>query len=170
MRLLTFTLIAAAAAAGGCSSSAQKGAGQGASMGAVGGAVAGAVSSLIFGGNVVQGAVSGAAIGAATGAATGAMAGSMADSAAKERTEKAAAGDPKVAELRKKIGDKNYASALLLAQCRHQDAIASAQETVKVAESATAASNPGPKTQSHAPSTMWKSGGQIPKATLGYDT
>ena len=98
-------------------------------MGAVGGAVAGAVSSLIFGGNVVQGAVSGAAIGAATGAATGAMAGSMADSAAKERTEKAAAGDPKVAELRKKIGDKNYASALLLAQCRHQDAIASAQET-----------------------------------------
>jgi len=98
-------------------------------MGAVGGAVAGAVGSLIFGGNVVQGAVSGATIGAATGAATGAVAGSMADSAAKERTEKAAAGDPKVAELRKKIGDKNYASALLLAQCRHQDAIASAQET-----------------------------------------
>jgi hypothetical protein len=129
MRLLTFGVIAAAVVAGGCSSSAQKGAGQGATMGAVGGAVAGAVSSLIFGGNVVQGAVSGAAIGAATGAATGAMAGSAADSAAKERSDKAAAGDPKVAELRKKIGEKNYASALMLAQCRHQDAIASAQET-----------------------------------------
>ena len=114
----------------GCSSATQEGAGKGASMGAVGGAVAGAVSSLIFGGNVAQGAMSGAAIGAATGAATGAMAGSMANTAAKERSEKAAAGDPKVAELRKKIGEKNYTSALLLAQCRHQDAITSAQETV----------------------------------------
>lgn len=128
MRILAAFLAALAVA--GCSSSAQKGAGQGATLGAVGGAVAGAVGSLIFGGNVVQGAMSGAAIGAATGAATGAVSGSMADSAAKERTEKAAAGDPKLAELRKKIGDKNYASALLLAQCRHRDAIASAQETV----------------------------------------
>ena len=119
-----------AVAIAGCSSATQEGAGKGASMGAVGGAVAGAVSSLIFGGNVAQGAMSGAAIGAATGAATGAMAGSMANTAAKERSEKAAAGDPKVAELRKKIGEKNYTSALLLAQCRHQDAIASAQETV----------------------------------------
>src|SRR3954463_3200695 len=118
-----------ALAIAGCTSATQEGAGKGATMGAVGGAVAGAVSSLIFGGNVAQGAMSGAAIGAATGAATGAMAGSMADSAAKEKTQKAAAGDPKVAELRKKIGEKNYTSALLLAQCRHQDAIASAQET-----------------------------------------
>jgi hypothetical protein len=132
MRLFTFTLVAAAIFAGGCSSSAQKGAGQGATLGAVGGAVAGAVGSLIFGGNPLQGAVQGAAIGAASGAATGAVAGSMSDKAAKERTEKAAAGDPKLAELRKKIGDKNYSSALLLAQCRHKDAIASAQETVAV--------------------------------------
>jgi len=126
MRLLTFTLVAAAVVAGGCSSSAQKGAGQGATLGAVGGAVAGAVGSLIFGGNVVQGAVSGAAIGAAAGAATGAVSGSMADSAAKEKTVKPAAAD---AELRKRIGDRNYASALLLAQCKHQDAIASARDT-----------------------------------------
>ena len=130
MRLVAFVMLVAAVVVGGCSSSTQQGAGKGATMGAVGGAVAGAVGSLIFGGNVVQGAVSGAAIGAATGAATGAVAGSMADSAAKEKTEKAAAGDPKIAELRKKIGDKNYSSALLLAQCRHQEAIASAQETV----------------------------------------
>jgi hypothetical protein len=132
MRLLTFVLVAVLA--GGCSSSAQKGAGQGATMGAVGGAVAGAVSSLIFGGNVVQGAAAGAAIGAASGAATGAVAGSMADSAAKERAAKPAAGD---AELRKRIGDRNYASALLLAQCKHKDAIASAEETVAATQ------NPG---------------------------
>ena len=96
-------------------------------MGAVGGAVAGAVGSLIFGGNVVQGAAQGAAIGVASGAATGAVAGSMADSAAKEKAAKPAAGD---AELRKRIGDRNYASALLLAQCRHKDAIASAEDTL----------------------------------------
>jgi len=95
-------------------------------MGAVGGAVAGAVSSLIFGGNVAQGAAAGAAIGAASGAATGAVAGSMADSAAKQQAAKPAAADP---ELRKRIGDRNYASALLLAQCKHKDAIASAQDT-----------------------------------------
>ena len=127
MRLVRFVVVAAAIVVGGCSSSAQKGAGQGATLGAVGGAVAGAVGSLIFGGNVAQGAMSGAAIGAASGAATGAVAGSMADSAAKEKAAKPAATDP---ELRKRIGDRNYASALLLAQCKHKDAIASAQETV----------------------------------------
>jgi hypothetical protein len=117
MRLLTIILVVAALAAAGCSTSAQKGAGEGATLGAVGGAVAGAVGSLIFGGNVVQGAAQGAAIGAASGAATGAVAGSMADSAAKQRAEKAPAGDPpKLAELRKRIGDRNYATALLLAQ------------------------------------------------------
>lgn len=137
MTLLTFTLVAAAVVAGGCSSSAQKGAGQGATLGAVGGAVAGAVGSLIFGGNPVQGAVQGAAIGAASGAATGAVAGSMADSAAKERAAKPAAPDPKLGELRKRIGDRNYATALLLAQCRHQDAIASAQETVAATQDST---------------------------------
>jgi hypothetical protein len=123
MRLFVIIL---AIAVSGCSSSAQKGAGQGATLGAVGGAVAGAVGSLIFGGNVAQGAMSGAAIGAASGAATGAVAGSMADSAAKEKASKPAAADP---ELRKRIGDRNYASSLLLAQCKHKDAIASAQET-----------------------------------------
>jgi len=129
MRLLTFVLVAVVAS--GCSSSAQKGAGQGATMGAVGGAVAGAVSSLIFGGNVAQGAAAGAAIGAASGAATGAVAGSMADSAAKQQAAKPAAADP---ELRKRIGDRNYASALLLAQCKHKDAIASAQDTVSATQ------------------------------------
>jgi hypothetical protein len=130
MRLLTLVLSLALAA--GCSSSAQKGAGQGATLGAVGGAVAGAVSSLIFGGNVAQGAMSGAAIGAATGAATGAVAGSMADSAAKDRAAQTPAA--KDAELRKKIGDRNYSTAVLLTQCRHQDAIASAQETFNASQ------------------------------------
>jgi hypothetical protein len=121
--------MAVAAAIAGCSSSAQQGAAHGASLGAVGGAVAGAVSSLIFGGNVVQGAAQGAAIGVASGAATGAMAGSMADSKAKQAPAKPAAS---TADLRKRIGDRNYATALLLAQCKHQDAIASAGDTLAV--------------------------------------
>ena len=129
MRLLVIVLAVVVSA--GCSSSAQQGAAKGATMGAVGGAVAGAVSSLIFGGNVVQGAAQAAAIGVASGAATGAVAGSMADSAAKEKAAKPAAGD---AELRKRIGDRNYASALLLAQCKHRDAIASAEDTLAVSK------------------------------------
>ena len=130
-----FAIVLATAAvvfANGCASDSQAGkaAGQGATMGAVGGAVAGAVGSLLFGGNVVEGAAKGAVIGAASGAATGAVAGSMADSAAKEKAAAPAKPDPKVAELRQRIGDRNYASALLLAQCKHRDAIASAEETL----------------------------------------
>ena len=131
MRLQTIVLqVSAFAFLVGCSSSAQEGAGKGATMGMVGGAVAGAVGSLLWGGNPVEGAVKGAAVGAASGAATGAVAGSMADSAAKEKADKAAQGDPKLQELRKRIGDKNYASSLLLAQCKFKDAIASTQETI----------------------------------------
>jgi hypothetical protein len=118
--------ILAALAVAGCASNPEvsEQAGRGAAMGAVGGAVAGAVGSLLWGGNVVEGAVKGGAVGAASGAATGAVAGSMSSNAKKP---KPASVDQ--AELRKKIGDKNYASALLLAQCRHKDAIASAAET-----------------------------------------
>jgi hypothetical protein len=129
-RMRTFAALAAVFAVAGCSSSAQTGAGQGATMGMVGGAVAGAVGSLLWGGNVVEGAAKGAAVGAASGAATGAVSGSMKDSAAREKAAKAAEADPKLQALRKRIGDKNYASSLLLAQCRHKDAIASAQDTV----------------------------------------
>lgn len=99
-------------------------------MGAVGGAVAGAVGSLLWGGNVMEGAARGAVVGAASGAATGAVAGSMAESAAKEKAAAPPKPDPKAAELRQRIGDRNYASALLLAQCRHREAIASADETL----------------------------------------
>jgi hypothetical protein len=106
-------------------SQASKEAGRGAAYGAVGGAVAGAVSSLIFGGNPLQGAVAGGLTGAASGAAVGAMAGAEADRAA----ARPVAEDPKLAALRQKIGDANYASAMLLAQCQHKRAIESAQET-----------------------------------------
>lgn len=111
-------------------SQASKQAGQGAAMGAVGGAVAGAVGSLLWGGNVVEGAVKGSVAGAASGAAVGAMSGSMADNAAKDKAKPAPKADPKLAELRQRIGDRNYASALLLAQCQHKNAIASAEETL----------------------------------------
>ena len=124
------SLAAAIAAAGGCSTSAQQGAGQGATLGAVGGAVAGAVGSLLWGGNVAEGAARGAVIGAASGAAAGAVAGSMADSAAQEKAAKPAAQDFRLAELRQRVGDRNYATFLLLAQCKHREAIASADATL----------------------------------------
>lgn len=133
MRLVAIVFILVAlAAASGCASDSQagKGAAQGATLGAVGGAVAGAVGSLLWGGNVAEGAARGAVVGAASGAATGAVAGSMSDSAAKEKAATPAKPDPKVAELRQRIGDRNYASALLLAQCKHREAIASADETL----------------------------------------
>lgn len=122
-------------ATAGCApgSQAEKQAGQGAALGAVGGAVAGAVGSLLWGGNVVEGAVKGGMVGAASGAAMGAVSGSAADNAAKQQPPAAApagAGATE-AELRKRIGDRNYATAVLLTQCRHRDAIASAQETLR---------------------------------------
>lgn len=122
--------------AAGCAadSQASKQAGQGAALGAVGGAVAGAVGSLLWGGNVVEGAVKGGIVGGASGAAVGAVSGSAADNAAKERAAKPPAPEPKNAELRKRIGDKNWASALLLAQCRHKDAIASAADTLAASQ------------------------------------
>ncbi|HTM60293.1 MAG TPA: hypothetical protein VL199_08015 [Burkholderiales bacterium] len=110
----------------GCAGEAGRQAGEGAKYGAVGGAVAGAVSAAIFGGNIAQGAAAGAVTGAASGAAVGAVAGSAADK------QKAAAAPPpaaKTASLRERIGDRNYASALLIAQCQHKEAIASAEET-----------------------------------------
>ena len=110
-------------------SQAEKGAGQGAKYGAVGGAVGGAVSALLFGGNVVQGAVAGGLTGAASGAAVGAMAGSAADKQAEQRTAQAGQESAQAAAMRQKIGDKNYASLLMLAQCQHKNAIASAEET-----------------------------------------
>ncbi len=124
----------AAIVAGGCSTSAQEGAGKGATLGMVGGAVAGAVGSLLWRGNVVEGAAKGAAVGAASGAATGAVSGSMRDSARKnEPKPRPAAADQ--AELRRKMGDRNYATTVLLTQCRHQDAIASAQDTLASSQS-----------------------------------
>jgi hypothetical protein len=132
MRLLAIML--AAIVAGGCSTSAQEGAGKGATLGMVGGAVAGAVGSLLWRGNVVEGAAKGAAVGAASGAATGAVSGSMRDSARKnEPKPRPAAADQ--AELRRKMGDRNYATTVLLTQCRHQDAIASAQDTLASSQS-----------------------------------
>jgi len=125
--------VACALAVSGCApgSEAGKQASQGATLGAVGGAVAGAVGSLLWGGNVAEGAVKGAAVGAASGAAVGAVSGSAADGAAKDRPPAAPAGaEAKEADLRKRMGDRNYATTVLLSQCRHRDAIASAQATL----------------------------------------
>lgn len=133
MKKLAVLLVALAA---GCAADSESGrrAGEGAKYGAVGGAVAGAVGALIWGGNPVQGAAAGAAMGAASGAATGAMSGAQADAAAKERAAKPVAGDPKLAALRQRIGDTNYSALMLLAQCQHRGAIATAQEAVASAQ------------------------------------
>ena len=112
-------------------SQAEKGAGEGAKYGAVAGAVGGAVSALLFGGNVVQGAVAGGITGAASGAAVGGMAGSAADKQAEQqRAALAAQNQSQATAIRQKIGDKNYTSLLMLAQCQHKNAIASAEETI----------------------------------------
>jgi hypothetical protein len=125
---IVVTLVLPAGCAPG--SQAERGAGEGAKYGAVGGAVAGAVSALIFGGNPVQGAVAGGLTGAASGAAVGAMAGSAADKQAEQRAAQAGQESAQAAALRQKIGDKNYASLLMLAQCQHKNAIASTDETI----------------------------------------
>jgi len=124
-------------AAAGCASDSQasKQAGTGAALGSVGGAVAGAVGSLLWGGNVVQGAVKGGVTGAASGAAVGGVAGAMADNKPKQNAgtkppPKTSDSEAKMAQLRQQIGDRNYATTLLVAQCRHRDAIASAQDTL----------------------------------------
>ena len=126
-----------AAFVAGCASDSQasKQAGKGATMGAVGGAVAGAVGSLLGRGNVVEGVVKGSVVGAASGAAVGGVAGSMADGQAKQNAGRKPApktpdSEAKLAQLRQDIGDRNYATTLLVAQCRHKDAIASAQDTL----------------------------------------
>jgi hypothetical protein len=138
MRVLAIVFaLGAVFAAAGCASDSQASqqAGKGATLGAVGGAVAGAVGSLLGRGNVVEGVVKGSLAGAASGAAVGGVVGSMADNEAKQNAGKKPApktpdSEARMAQLRQEIGDRNYATTLLVAQCRHKDAIASAQDTL----------------------------------------
>lgn len=133
MKILSAVTLAASVAwlVGGCASDSEAGkaAGQGASVGMVGGAVAGAVGSLLWGGNPVEGAVKGGVTGAASGAAVGAVSG------AQRSKQKPPDPEAKQVELRKKMGDRNYATTVMLTQCRHKDAIASAQDTVATTSS-----------------------------------
>jgi len=132
MRYTTSTFAVLLITLSGCAagSQASKQAGEGAKYGAIGGAVAGAVGSLIWGGNPLEGAIAGGVTGAASGAAIGAASGSAADKQAKQRETLTAAAEAKQAEIRQRIGDKNYATAMLLTQCRHRDAIKSAEDTL----------------------------------------
>jgi len=67
--------------------------------------------------------------------ATGALAGAQEDKA-REQQMSAASTDPKVAALRQKIGDTNYAAVMQLAQCQHKGAIATAGEALAAAPDA----------------------------------
>lgn len=111
-------------------------------LGAVGGAVAGAVGSLLWGGNPLEGAVRGGLTGAASGAAVGAVAAAMEDTGTEQtvsarpqsRIQSRPQPQPlgnrqeKLDALRAKIGEKNYAAALMLADCKHPQAIDAAKD------------------------------------------
>lgn len=104
----------------GCETYAGKGAAQGAGSGAIAGAVGGAVTALVFGGDPVEAATRSAVWGASAGAATGAIAGSQVDKQVDQQKE------AKFAELRKKIGDENFAGLEALADCNHDASLRAA--------------------------------------------
>lgn len=120
------------AMAAGCTTGARQGAAQGGAMGFIGGMAAGAVNSLLFGGNVLEGAVQAGISGAAGGAAAGAVAGGMSERGA-TASKPSALSDREIEALRRKQGDLNFQAAVLLVQCRHQDAIAMADRAVAAA-------------------------------------
>lgn len=131
----------------GCASDSATGrkAASGAALGTVGGAVAGAVGSLLWGGNPISGALKGGVTGAASGAAVGAVSGAVADSRAKkpetppqespalQTAEEKIAADPEFAELERKVGKDNYRAALLLAGCKHLEAMDAAGKAYSTA-------------------------------------
>jgi hypothetical protein len=144
MHLRALAGVAWAVAAGlplvGCASGSQASAGaaSGAKSGAIGGVVAGAVGALLWGGNPLEGAVKTGIAGAAAGAAVGGVAGAEADAAAKRAAEQPAqppappegGGQPSSAELaalRERMGERTWDAAVLLAHCRHDGAIAAAE-------------------------------------------
>ena len=115
----------------GCASDsyAAKGAGKGATTGALAGAVGGMATALVFGGNVGEAAARGAVYGGASGAVVGGMSGASVDKqvAAQEQAER----DKKVAEFRDEIGVDAFNGFVALAECKHDIAIANANEARK---------------------------------------
>jgi hypothetical protein len=129
MRFLQNTCLALLlGSAASCTTGAREGAAQGGAMGFVGGVAAGAVNSLLFGGNVLEGAVKGGVSGAAGGAAVGAVAGGSAEKQATEA--KAGPTKKEVDALRKKFGDVNFQAAVALVQCKHEDAMDTANRAL----------------------------------------
>ncbi len=115
----------------GCASGsyAAKGATQGATTGAMAGAVGGMISALVFGGDVVEAGARGAVYGGATGAVAGGVSGSNVDKqvAAQEQAKR----DAEVARFRKEVGADAFNGVVALAECKHEIAIANAQEAAK---------------------------------------
>lgn len=146
-RIITAALLIIFLCLAGCAAKSQAGAqaARGGVLGAVGGAVAGAVSGLLWGGNPIEGAVKGSITGAVSGAAVGAVSGVMADSQGDRQAEnktviqansQAVQKDGRLsdlAQLQKKIGPKNFEASMLLADCKHKQAIETAQEAFREA-------------------------------------
>ncbi len=129
---LTYVLVAACFTfTTGCAngSYAAKGATQGATTGAMAGAVGGMISALVFGGDVVEAGARGAVYGGATGAVAGGVSGSNVDKqvAAQEQAKR----DAEVAQFRKEVGADAFNGVVALAECKHEIAIANAQEAAK---------------------------------------
>ena len=124
----SIVLAAFCLSATGCAtdSNAAKGAASGATTGAVSGAVGGMMMALVFGGDVVEAGARGAVYGGTVGAVSGGMSGSRADRevAAREQAEL----DKEIEEFRKSIGADAFNGVVALAECKHDVALANAQE------------------------------------------
>jgi tetratricopeptide (TPR) repeat protein len=131
--VLATAVLALAASLSGCATGSQASAqaGEGAKVGAVGGVVAGAVGALLWGGNPLEGAVKGGITGAAAGAAMGAASGAQADAQQQQAAAAEAAKrerEARLAELRQKMGESTWDAAVLLAKCKHADAMKKAEK------------------------------------------
>ena len=113
-----------------CTTAQREGAKTGAAYGLLGSVTAAAVSTVLFGhgdwGNVVEAGVAGAAGGAAIGAASGAASDKSAKSGSKEKPVD-------VDKIRAKIGDVNFQAGVQMVQCKHSEAIKTAQRAFKEA-------------------------------------
>ncbi len=132
LTVLTYVLVAVGFTfITGCASGsyAAKGATQGATTGAMAGAVGGMISALVFGGDVVEAGARGAVYGGATGAVAGGVSGSNVDKqvAAQEQAKR----DAEVAQFRKEVGADAFNGVVALAECKHEIAIANAEEAAK---------------------------------------
>ena len=87
------------------------------------------MTALIFGGDVVDTGARGAVYGGTTGAVAGGMAGSRADKAAAEQEQARKAQE--IETFRQEIGTDAFNGVVALVECKHDIALANAQQAMK---------------------------------------